>query len=97
MMMLLAFPQPGRRPAPAAVASAAEAAWSWSIGASVIPRRPEPPTRRRARRVIPRLWSHRSFPAWPGTIIIARLLDGGLWKVIRSERFPGLDDPTISD
>src|SRR6187401_3408386 len=32
----------------------------------VIPRRPEPPTRRMSRRVTPRWESQRSLPGWPG-------------------------------
>ena len=56
---------PAGRP-PLRLASAAEAAWSWSIEPSDSPSRPEPPTRRKSRRVMPRCGSHRSLPLRSG-------------------------------
>src|SRR5436190_786642 len=72
MMMLLALPQPG--PPMREPVSLADAAWSWSNEPRLMPRSPEPPTRRMSRRVTPRCRSHRSLPADPGTMNIANPL-----------------------
>src|SRR5271157_1820708 len=80
MMILLALPQPGAPPAlpPVTSAARAETACSSSIEPRLRPSRPDPPTRRISRRVMPSCGSHRSFPACPGTMIIVSLLFTGL-------------------
>src|SRR5271157_729329 len=79
MMILLAFPQPWAPPVLPLVTSAAraETACSSSIEPRLRPSRPDPPTRRMSRRVMPSCGSHRSFPACPGTMIIVSLLVWG--------------------
>src|SRR5262249_31140963 len=71
----------------------------------VMPRRPEPPTRRMSRRVTPRCESQRSLPGWPGMQSIDMtgslsgvLKAGGCWhsesRVLQSKKQPPKRDQT---
>src|SRR5438445_9452916 len=67
-MTLLALPKP--LAAAGVLVSAAAADCSRNMVPRLMPKSPEPPTRRMSLRLQPRLLSHKSLPGRPGTMII---------------------------